>query len=97
VGDNGSEGEEGVDNEWTVTGGECARGATATMKLTDCNKKACRLETLYNGVWGSVCGENWGTRTTRSIFTASSYTLSLSLSLSLTHTHTHTHKHTYII
>ena len=67
VGDDGSEGKEGADNEWKVTGGECARGATATMKLTDCNKMACRLETLYNGVWGSVCGENWGKRNTRTV------------------------------
>ena len=67
VGNDGLEGAEGRATDWKMTGGECARGATATMKLTDCNKKACRLETLYNGQWGSVCGENWGKRNTRTI------------------------------
>ena len=50
VGDEGLQGSEGRPSEWKETGALCARGATATMKLTDCNKQACRLETLYNGI-----------------------------------------------
>jgi len=67
VGDDGTAGASGKDATWHETGAVCARGATSTMKLTDCNKIACRLETLYNGVWGSVCGEGWGKRNTRTI------------------------------
>jgi len=66
-GDEGSEGNAGAPSDWESQGAECARGATATMKLTDCNKNACRLETLYNGVWGSVCGEHFGKRNTRTL------------------------------
>jgi len=70
MGETGNEGEQGPEGNpslWSNAKSACARSATATMKLTDCDSHACRLETLYNGVWGSVCGEDWGPHSTRTM------------------------------
>ena len=67
IGREGRRGQDGEESAWRLAGAKCPRGSTKTMKLTDCTTKACRLETLYNGVWGSVCGENWGPKSTRTI------------------------------
>jgi hypothetical protein len=36
----------------------CPGGQTEWTRLVDCNQASCRLETKYNGQWGTVC--SWG-------------------------------------
>jgi hypothetical protein len=51
----GVDGQEGLSDEWDGTNYDCPSAATATMRLVHCNRKGCRLETLFAGEWGTVC------------------------------------------
>jgi len=57
-GSTGFEGLQGRDGIWATTGYFCPGGSNDWTRLVDCNEASCRLETQYNGQWGSVCG--WG-------------------------------------
>jgi len=54
-GHTGPEGPEDQSGTWGANKYFCPGAATKDMRLMDCNTGSCRLETRYNGVWGSVC------------------------------------------
>ncbi|EKX37532.1 hypothetical protein GUITHDRAFT_144953 [Guillardia theta CCMP2712] len=48
-------GEAPADDGWTPGRYFCPGGGDAWTRLVDCDFSSCRLETHYNGVWGTVC------------------------------------------
>jgi len=58
-GNRGEEGFDGFANSWTPSKYMCPGAGTETMRLTDCDTSGCRLETMFEDEWGSVCSRNF--------------------------------------
>ena len=55
VGPSGVDGALGSAESWAPAPYFCPSAANDWSRLVDCNQASCRLETKYNGVWGTVC------------------------------------------
>lgn len=59
IGEIGAEGVDGQNAKWKKDQYYCPGGQTDTMRLTDCTKTGCRLETIFENEWGSICSSGF--------------------------------------
>ena len=63
TGSNGDEGHGGLSEGWKNANYFCPGGGNTFTRLVACSTGSCRVETHYNGVWGSVCSNGFGPKT----------------------------------
>ena len=59
----GDDGYSGKDTGWKANRYFCPGGGSKYTRLVDCTTASCRVETHYNGVWGSICATGFGPKT----------------------------------
>jgi hypothetical protein len=63
----GPKGDEGYDGRtgkgWKASRYFCPGGGDEYTRLVACDTTSCRVETKYNGVWGTVCSTGFGPKT----------------------------------
>jgi hypothetical protein len=63
TGSNGDEGGDGRSDGWKASRYFCPGGGSTYTRLVDCTIGSCRVETHYNGVWGTICATGMGPKT----------------------------------
>jgi hypothetical protein len=73
AGAEGYPGPPGAPALWSPGPYYCPGGSTEWTRLVDCNQASCRVETKFNGEWGTVCGAGFTEESARVVCRSMGY------------------------